>query len=137
MAYTVYRVHSLVPRAFQSARKVRKGLGTRLQSAAVHVTWSTPDCNFWLFRLSSLALLSGTWMYACSMVVNMYMGTCSWNGHMHACNRIVSCGSPCYCTLQLHYNMQAEKQGMVARSQTRQNVGRCRDGENVFKVSEC
>ena len=37
----------------------------------------------------------------------------------------------------LHYNTQAEKQGMVARSQASQNVGRCRDGENVFKVSAC
>ena len=26
---------------------------------------------------------------------------------------------------------------MVARLQARQNVGRCRDGENVFKVSAC
>ena len=39
--------------------------------------------------------------------------------------------------VQLHYNMQAEKQGMVARPQEGQNVGRCRDGENVFKVSAC
>ena len=30
--------------------------------------------------------------------------------------------------VQLHYNMQVEKQGMVARPQVRQNVGRCRDG---------
>ena len=39
--------------------------------------------------------------------------------------------------VQLHYNMQAEKQGMVARPQARHNVGRCRDGEIVFKVSAC
>ena len=39
--------------------------------------------------------------------------------------------------VQLHYNMQAEKQVMVARPQARQNVGRCRDGENIFKVSAC
>ena len=37
--------------------------------------------------------------------------------------------------VQLHYNTQAEKQRMVARLLPRQNVGRCRDGENVFKVS--
>ena len=39
--------------------------------------------------------------------------------------------------VQLHYNIQAEKQGIVARPQAWQNVGRCRDGENVFKVSAC
>ena len=27
-----------------------------VQSAAAHAPWCTPDCNFWLFRLSSLAL---------------------------------------------------------------------------------
>ena len=37
--------------------------------------------------------------------------------------------------VHLHYNTQVEKQGMVARPQKRQNVSRCRDGENVFKVS--
>ena len=37
--------------------------------------------------------------------------------------------------VQLHYNTQVEKQGMVARLQAWQNAGRCRDGENVFKVS--
>ena len=55
-----------------------------IQSAAVHPPWCTPDCNFWPFGLSSLALQSCTWMYACSMVVYMYMETYSWNGHMHA-----------------------------------------------------
>ena len=39
--------------------------------------------------------------------------------------------------VQLHYNTQAEKQGTVARLQAQQNVGRCRDGENIFKVSAC
>ena len=39
--------------------------------------------------------------------------------------------------VQLHYNTQAEKQGMVARQQVRQNVARCSDGENVFKDSAC
>ena len=39
--------------------------------------------------------------------------------------------------VHLHYNTQAEKQGMVARPQEQQNVGRCRDGEHVFKVSAC
>ena len=45
-----------------------------VQSAAVHEPWCTPDCNFWLLRLSSLALQSCTWMYACSMVVYI----CTW-----------------------------------------------------------
>ena len=31
-----------------------------VQSAAVHAPWCTPDCNFWLSRLSSLALQSCT-----------------------------------------------------------------------------
>ena len=39
--------------------------------------------------------------------------------------------------VHLHYNTQVEKQGMLARPQVRQNVGRCRDGENVFNVSAC
>ena len=55
-----------------------------VQSAAVHAPWCTPDYNFCLFRLSSLTLQSCTWMYACSMVVYMYMGMCSLNGHMQA-----------------------------------------------------
>ena len=33
--------------------------------------------------------------------------------------------------------MQAEKKGMVTRSQAQQNVARYRDGANVFKISEC
>ena len=37
----------------------------------------------------------------------------------------------------LHMHAQAEKQGMVARPQVQQTVGRCRDGENVLKVSAC
>ena len=44
-----------------------------VQSTAVHAPWCTPDCNFWLFRLSSLALQSCTWKYACSMVVYNYV----------------------------------------------------------------
>ena len=42
------------------------------QSAAVHAPWCTPDCSFWLFRCSPLALQSRTWMFAYSMVVYMY-----------------------------------------------------------------
>ena len=38
---------------------------------------------------------------------------------------------------QLHNNMQVEKKRMVARPQAQQNVARCRDGANVFKVSKC
>ena len=34
-------------------------------------------------------------------------------------------------------NMQAEKKRMIARLQAQQNVARCRDGANVFKVSKC
>ena len=36
-----------------------------VQSAAVHAPWCTPDCNFWLLRLSSLALQSCTYMDVC------------------------------------------------------------------------
>ena len=32
--------------------------------------------------VSGMALQSRTWMYACNMVVYMYMGTYSWNGHI-------------------------------------------------------
>ena len=74
----------------------------------------------------------------------MVVYICTWehvrslNGHMHAIGYVVSCGNPiaiAHSHVHLHYNTQAKKQGMVA--QARQNVGRCRDGENVFKVSTC
>ena len=69
----------------------------------------------------------------------MYMGTYSCSGHMHAIGYISPVASLviAHSHVQLHYNMQAEKQGLVARPQARQNVGRCRDGENVLKVSAC
>ena len=56
----------------------------------------------------------------------------SLNGHMHA---PVAALAIAHSHVHLHYNTQAAKQGMVARPQAQQNVGRCRDGENVFKVS--
>ena len=70
--------------------------------------------------------------------IYLYMGTCSWNGHMQAIGQSpVATVVITHSHVQLHYNTQAEKQGIVARPQARQNVGRCRDGENVFKVSAC
>ena len=71
--------------------------------------------------------------------IYLYMGTCMYLEWAYACNRIVSVATLviAHSHVHLHYNTQAEKQGMVARPQVRQNVGRCRDGEIVFKVSAC
>ena len=68
----------------------------------------------------------------------MYMGTCSWDGHIHEIEQSpVATLVIAHAHVQLYYNTQAEKQGIVAKPQARQNVGRCRDDENVFKISAC
>ena len=99
-----------------------------VQSAVVHAPWCTPDCKFWVFRLSSLALQSCTWIYACNKVV--YVHGNIWLEWAPVAVLVIAHS-------QLHYNAQVEKQGTVARPQAWENVGRCRDGENIFQVSTC
>ena len=68
-----------------------------------------------------------TWEHIAGMGICMQKDSLLWQPlllHTHMYN-------------SMHYNTRADKQGMVVRPQAWQNVGRCRDGENVFKVSAC
>ena len=57
-------------------------------------------------------------MHAACWYIYMYMGTCSWNGHMQAMGvSPVATVVIAHSHVQLYYNTQAEKQGMVARLQ--------------------